>query len=150
MKTSNILRVAELAHRVLVRHRVGEVEAQEALEGKAVQNLELRGLVRELIETLENQYLVQEQAGIRRASARTFGRNRREDPVQHGLENLPVDHRVEPFQRIALMGNLGQAFSQREEGKLCGTDQFRHSLLEKNPATFAQFKRPFLFGKLSF
>jgi hypothetical protein len=40
--------------------------------------------------------------------------------------------------------------SQREEGKLCGTDQFRHSLLEENPATFTQFKRPFLFGKLSF
>ena len=50
----------------------------------------------------------------------------RENPIQHRLENPPIDHRVEPFQRIALIGNLAWAVGQGEEGKLGGTDEFRH------------------------
>jgi hypothetical protein len=35
-----------------------------------------------------------------------------------------------------LTGNLGQAFGQGEEGKLGGTDGFRHAVLDVNPARF--------------
>ncbi len=47
--------LAELPDGVLVRHRIGEAETEEVLEGKAVQDLELAGLVGKMVKTLEDQ-----------------------------------------------------------------------------------------------
>ena len=100
-------RLAELAPGVLVGDCIGQVQAQKTREGKAVQNLEGRGLVRELTEPLENQNLAEKQAGIGRTSARPLGDNRREAAVEPRLENLPLDDRIETLQRVPLLGNLG-------------------------------------------
>jgi hypothetical protein len=61
--------LAELPDGVLVRHGVGEVEAQEALEGEAVEDLELGGLVGQLVEALEDEDPAEEQPGVGRPAA---------------------------------------------------------------------------------
>ena len=79
--------------------------------------LVLQALVGQVIQALQDQQLEHEEAAGGLASRRAFAL-RGLDAVEDGTEDLPVNHRVEPFQGVACFREAGVAVLEIKEAVL--------------------------------
>ena len=106
--------LAEQPHRLGVRHRILEAQAEEAHEREPIPDLELRGVVRQRVERLKDQDLEHQHRVVGRAATlRSIG------PLQCGgqlrSESLEVDQGRELHQRVAVLRQTLIALIQIEE-----------------------------------
>jgi len=100
--------IAEMPNRLFVGHRITDTKTEKALKGKPVENHELRFLITQVIDTLQNQHLEHHDEIVTWPPTWTLclllqriGNDR--------TENLPIHNRVEALKGISQFTGILQA-----------------------------------------